>query len=535
MPALVQPRTIFSLALAWILAFGSNAGHGSAHVGQNSEAETYADRGLELAHAGDLTAAEVELKRAVQLAPHDPSFLASLGTVLAMEKKLEESTQIFQHALQLAPDDLTSRRYLAANLWQLHRYPEAKQNLEVILKQKPGDPPTLLLLGMVSENMHQYAAAAKALSAVPELVQQQPESIAALARSYYQIGETEKARIALRELLAHPAGNEGAVLGARIADEGHDYGTAEKLLVSLKPAFPDQAALGYEIARVQYHAGRFEKSQQTLLDLITSGPASGRIYNLLGLVYEVQRHPKEAVAALQEAIKIEPAVEQNYLDLGNILLSHRLLPAAVEIAKRATTLFPNSAQTLLLKGSVELKVGQFSDAVESYGRMLVLDPLSSDGRLGLAEAQFNAGMNEKAKAGFESGIKQFPKDARFRVQYAMMLLKDAETGNVSTEARAAQLLKSALALDSASSEAHYQLGELALKKGDPAGAAVHFDAAARLSPHDARVPFGLAQAYRRLGRKEAASKEMELYQMLKEDAPASPSAAGSSENATPRN
>jgi tetratricopeptide (TPR) repeat protein len=533
---MAHSRKISLLVLAWALVFGPNSALGLGQGGQNSKAEAYADKGMQLAQSGDLAAAEIQLKHAVELAPNDPGFLASLGTVLAMEKKLEESTQIFEQGLKLAPDDLTARRYLAANLWQLHRYPEAKHNLEIILKQKPGDPPTLLLLGMVSENTHDYAAAAKALSAVPDLVRQQPESIAALARSCYHIGEPGKARSALQELLAHPAGSEAVLLGAHIADEGHDYGTAETLLVSIKPAFPDQAALRYEIARVQYHAGQFEKSQQTLLDLITSGSVSGHLYNLLGLVYEAQGHAKEAVAALQEAIKSEPAMEQNYLDLGNILLSHRMLPAAVETAKRAATLFPNSAQTLLLKGSVELRVGQFSDAVESYGRMLALDPASSDGRLGLAEAQFAAGMNDKARAGFESGLKQFPKDARFNVQYALMLLKVAETGDASAEERATRLLKSAVALDPASSEAHYQLGELALKKGDPAGAVSHFDAAARFSPQDARISFALAQAYRRLGRNEDASREMELYQRLKaQDEPASPPAAGGSENATPPN
>src|SRR5437016_11957265 len=85
----------------------------------------------------------------------------------------------------------TSRRYLAANLWQLHRYAQAKQNLERILKERPDDRPSRLLLGMVSENMKDYTTAVKMLSSVPAEVRERPQSIAALARSYYRTGATE--------------------------------------------------------------------------------------------------------------------------------------------------------------------------------------------------------------------------------------------------------------------------------------------------------------------------------------------------------
>ena len=114
----------------------------------------------------------------MRLAPRNPSFLADLGTVLAMERKLGESTDILKRALQLDSSNLTAQQYLAANLWQLHRYLEAKQELEALLKKKPGDKPATLLLGMVSENLKDYAAAARLLGSVPALVRERPESIA---------------------------------------------------------------------------------------------------------------------------------------------------------------------------------------------------------------------------------------------------------------------------------------------------------------------------------------------------------------------
>jgi cytochrome c-type biogenesis protein CcmH/NrfG len=107
-----------------------------------------------------------------------------------MQHKLQESSEVLRKALKVRPADLTARRYLAANLWQLHLYHEAKENLQFILTRQPNDKGTRLPLGVVSENSGDYATAARMLSSVPDEVQKQPQSVAALARSYYHLGKT---------------------------------------------------------------------------------------------------------------------------------------------------------------------------------------------------------------------------------------------------------------------------------------------------------------------------------------------------------
>src|SRR5438309_6731728 len=103
--------------------FVSNDVHGSD---QRTDAEIHADKGLRLAQAGNLPEAEIELRRAVQLAPDDASFLSNLGTILAMERKLQDSTGFFERALKVDPKDVTTRRYLAANRqWDIYRRQQA--------------------------------------------------------------------------------------------------------------------------------------------------------------------------------------------------------------------------------------------------------------------------------------------------------------------------------------------------------------------------------------------------------------------------
>jgi len=489
-------------------------GHAAVHgATQSTAAAAREDRGLELAHAGDLAGGEAELRAAAALEPNNAELLTNLATVLAMEKKLEESTRFFERALKLDPGNLITRRYLAANLWQLQRYPEARQNLQRILTEEPNDAPSRLLLGMIAENMKDYRTALRMLSSVPAEVRKEPESIGALAVSYYHLRENEKAQNTLELLKRHPAGPRAVLLGAQIADEMADYRTAEQLLNSIKSSYSDENDLAYRLATVQYHANQFENCEQTLHS-VASRTGAGQIFNLLGWCYQKQDRVNEAIQAFENGTSAAPSDESNYLDLQNILLTNNRVPAALEVAKKAT---------------IEMRAAQFSDALASYRRAKELDPASADAVLGIADAAFSAGMKTESQNAFAAGIRKFPKDAQFPLHYALALLKEGEIGDPASDKHAQELLKSAVNLDPTLGEAHYQLAELALKNNAIADALREYEIAAKMDPQSAKTHFGLAKVYRRLGRTAEASRQMELFQKLQQRDSTSVAAPPSSE------
>jgi tetratricopeptide (TPR) repeat protein len=187
------------------------------------------------------------------------------------------------------------------------------------------------------------------------------------------------------------------------------------------------------------------------------------------------------------------------------------------VSLTAKNAFPDSSQALLLKGSVELEAVLFTDAVDSFTRALQLDPTNPEGVIGLARAQFGAGVTQQAKATLEQAASNFPQKARFELELAELLLKEAETGDERAGMRAEQLLNSAVALDGTLTEAHYQLGELALARGQAQIALIHLERSAKRSPASAKIHFALSRAYRRLGKNEEAAKQTALYQKLKEE------------------
>jgi tetratricopeptide (TPR) repeat protein len=498
----------------------------------SAQAQAHAEKGLQLIREGNLEGAEAELRLSVQLDAENTVYLGSLGAVLGMESKLEESDVYLEKALRLDPADWKTRRNLASNQYQLGQLRPAKENLERVLKAAPGDKTTRLLLGMVAEESEDYPAAVKWLAAVPEQVRQRPESIVALARAYSKIGQKENARHAFKDLLAlsvRPEWREAVLLGGQAAAQAGDYETAERIFTSISASYPDHARLGYNLALAQYHNSQVSESRSTLERLVAAGHDTGDIENLLGWCAFKQARYKDAVAALDRAIMLDPSRESNYLDVGMMLLELRRYEGAQLAAEKAVELAPASADAYRLKGLVEFRRGSMLDARKFYARAVELNPGDVQAVLGLASAQWNDGKFAEAEETFNKALQVLPSEPLLYQNYGTMLLKVAEQGDAPTETRAVALLRKALGLDSSLAEPHYQLGSLALRKGHKQEATQELETASRLGPMISKFHYTLAQAYRALGRRDDATQELGIYRRLKaeEEKPGAGLLAGS--------
>ncbi len=481
-----------------------------------SEARAHAEKGVQCAQASDLICAETELRRAVALTPNDSSYLTSLGGILGMQQKLEPANLYFERAVNSDPDNAAARRNLAANQWRLGQLKSAQANLERLLRSEPQDKAATLLLGMVSENEHDYVRSAKLLSSVPELVEQRPESVAALASDYYHTGRRDQAHKILEGLPGQTGSPQGIFAAAGVAAQADDLGIAEKLFESIQSSYPDRAIVQYNLALIQFRTGRIADSKETLIALVNTGRANAKAYNLLGRCYEKENAFVDAIRAINDAIRLTPNEESNYHDLVTILMNSNRLAAALEVSRKTTEAFPRSALASLDKAVLEMKMDEFTDAVKSYSRAIQLDPRSLDAKVGLASAKWAAGMRTEAETEYQALLKQHPQDASLYQSFGTSLSHGAND-EVAIN-RAATLLRKAVALDGSCPEAHYQLGLLNLKKsasGSLPQALEQLEEAARLGLNDSKIHYALATAYRRVRRETDASREMNVYEKLK--------------------
>jgi tetratricopeptide (TPR) repeat protein len=476
-----------------------------------SEAQLHAERGLQLLQARNLAAAEAEFGQAVKLSPRDPAYLSELGIVLGMEQRFADSDRYFQAALEVDPGDLSIRRNLAKNQWRLGEFKSAEANLQKVLRAQPADAESTLILGMVEENLQHFESALRLLNSVPALVKQHPESVVALARSYYHVKDPARARQSLRRLLPDAVPAEALYVGGQTALEAEDFTTAEDLFAAAKPGYPDPAKVGYYLALCRYRRGRFSECQQAVLDSLATGSPTRDLYTLLGWCYGGQNKIKEATLAFDRAVALDPGNESTYLDLGTVLLDHHQDEMALALGKETATKFPGSYRALMLRGTAEAGMGYLTDALKSYGRAAELNPGSPEANYDLAIIQSIAGFGKQALETLERGIKKFPRDAPHFEEYAALEIQRGEGGDAGAEARAYEALHRALSLDNRLAQAHFLLGKLELKNNRTTQAVTELEAAARLDPKDANVHLALSHAYTHLGAPDKAAKELATY------------------------
>lgn len=185
--------------------------------------------------------------------------------------------------------------------------------------------------------------------------------------------------------------------------------------------------------------------------------------------------------------------------------------AGLALARDTAARYPKSAAAQVMLGFFHGRNQENLAAVEAYKRALALDPAAAEASVGLGIAQTQAGLERDAAATFEAGLARFPEDAMHRQAYGVLMVKRAEAGDTQAADRAASLFEEALAMDSRLAEPHYQLGSLALARGDAAEAVRQFEAAARKGLDDARLHYALARALRRAGREAEAEAQLKLF------------------------
>ena len=480
-------------------------------------AQEHAERAYHFMQSQKYSQAEVELRQAVSKAPGNAAYLSDLGSALRAQKKLKEAEQYYRQALKFAPDNDAVLRNLALTQWDGEDLLAARTTLETALRLKPKDPTTVLMLGVISERLHDYGRAIKLLESFDGQPSQSPESLVALANSYYKTEQPLKARRLMESLSTSQAEYLPLAFAlARVAEDARDYLTAERLFRAIESRYVEPETVGYHLAHVLFQQGRWEESQQLLVETVRQGKATAATYNLLGHCYQQQNKVEEAMASFQKAIELQPDEALNYLEKLRLMARLNQWRAVLELSREATRHISRVPELYEVKGLAETMLLLTADAIQSFQLAVELDPKSARANLGLAVAQSTAGMTAEAESSFKRGLKLFPQDGLHYQEYGLMLLRMAAAGDSQLESRGISLLEQALKLNNNLSEAHYHLGQIDLQRAQPQAALQHLEIAARLEPGRSKILFALSRAYRNVGRQQDAERAFEKFQQLRE-------------------
>ncbi|HME00867.1 MAG TPA: tetratricopeptide repeat protein [Terriglobia bacterium] len=225
------------------------------------------------------------------------------------------------------------------------------------------------------------------------------------------------------------------------------------------------------------------------------------------------------------AAELDSWNESQFLSHGSDLLLHHDLAASIESFQAGVVRFPNSARLATGLGIAFSARGEYEKAMASLLHATDLAPSDPRPYLVLAKAYVGSpAPNQEVPKRLARLVKLDPKNPLAPYYYALVLAKGGPgaeaAGDDAPSEQIESLLKSALALDPNFADAHLQLGILYASRSNYPDAIREYQSAVRLKPSLATAHYRLAQAYSRTGDKAAARHELDLYQHLRQQAPA---------------
>jgi tetratricopeptide (TPR) repeat protein len=396
-------------------------------------------------------------------------------------------------------------------------FPEAAQRLEGLVREVPDSFEVHELLGLVYSAQSEDA---KANSHLEKAVRLKPDSAAArtnLAANLTRLGKQDLAEVQFKKAVEIEPRNFDANhnLGESYVRSGK-VAKAEPFLEQAQRIDPSSYDNGYDLALAHILTGRLADARQLIHDLLKL-KNTAELHNLLGEIEEKDGNFVVAANEYEGAAHADPS-ESNLFDWGSELLLHRTLGPAVEVFQQASDRYPKSSRLMIGLGMALYARGNYDDAVKSLLRGTDLKPSDPDCYLFLSKA-YNSSPGQAGEVieRFRRFVELQPRNARAHYYYAMSLWKGkrAEDPNLDLH-QVEALLKTSLALDPKSAEAHLQLGNLYSDQNKYTDAIPEYEKARELDPDLADVRYRLGQAYVRTGQKDRAQEEFAVYQRIRE-------------------
>lgn len=295
-------------------------------------------------------------------------------------------------------------------------------------------------------------------------------------------------------------------------------------LTTVVAAKPDYTAARYNLACAQIALGKGADAQKNLAPLLKGTPGNAVWLSAMADALRLQADWRRAIATYHKAIAADPQVLHAHLNLAPLLLHMGKSEEALEHARRAVELAPDSARAKQHLGDCLVARELFDDAMHAYADAYEITPDSAPLCVAIGKSWTNQGEFGEASTWFARALQLAPNDLDATcaladvaletndVERALALLEPlAAAGAESAEyqqalsaahwddgdaEQAKAALQKAIALQPQRAALHAKLGHFLESSGDMAGARAAFRAALELNPDAIAALTGLAAADR---------------------------------------
>ncbi|MBI3512576.1 MAG: tetratricopeptide repeat protein, partial [Proteobacteria bacterium] len=220
---------------------------------------------------------------------------------------------------------------------------------------------------------------------------------------------------------------------------------AEALYRAIVAAAPNNVAAWANLGSVLHSAGRYEDAIAALSEALRLDPVRAATQRNLaicitdwGLQRQRQGNTAEAIAIYRKALALDTTLANAHSNLGTALLATGDVAAAIDCFRAARDLSPDSAEFHFNLGNALSAQGALDDAIASYRAALACDRDHADAHLNLGSALLDQGALADALAHYRAGVARAPERPGAASNLLMALTYDPaqSAGDLAAAARA---------------------------------------------------------------------------------------------------
>ncbi len=252
-----------------------------------------------------------------------------------------------------------------------------------------------------------------------------------------------------------------------------------------------------------HQAGAFADAERAYRDVLQREPANARVWFVLGVLFQDQKRPGDAVPCFQQAVRFQPDEARGHFFLANAFLIQGKSTEARESYLRCLRLEANHVEALTNLGFILSEEGKWEEAKERYRRALKLKPELPELHHNLGNVLREQGKLTEAMECYDRALKFKPDYAKAHINRGIALLSLGRTADAVASLRRAVELRPDFA------DAHNSLGAALSVAGDLDGAIDEYLHALRLKPDFAEAHWNSSLALLLQGKFEAGWTEYE--------------------------
>jgi len=305
--------------------------------------------------------------------PRDAGAFASLGVVLSKEQKYPEAAAAYKKALALDRKLPGVELNLGLAEFKQGNFEAAIAPFRAALTAQPQNAQARALLGLSCYGAKRFAEAAKQLKVAAKSDSGNTELRRALAQSCLLAKEYECALEEFRQILQqYPDAAATHILMGEALDGLSRTPEAIAEFQTAAKAAPREPEVNFGLGYLYWKSHQYENAKSAFERELSVDANHAQSLAYLGDIELKANHPEEALALLNQAVKLKDDIRIAYLDLGTILMQQKQNKEALAALLRAEKLGPEQPEAHYRLARLYREMGNAGASQKEFERVRAL-------------------------------------------------------------------------------------------------------------------------------------------------------------------